>query len=133
MCADYLAGRPKPCMGGWGRRMLVVAPDGAVLPCHAAASLPGLAFGNVKTSSLAECWADAPGMNAFRGEDWMPEPCRGCPERARDFGGCRCQAFQLVGDAAATDPACELAPQHEVVRAARRDAEQEAPAWVLRG
>jgi pyrroloquinoline quinone biosynthesis protein E len=87
----------------------------------------------VKQRSLAECWADAPGMNAFRGEAWMPEPCRSCPERARDFGGCRCQAFGLTGDAAATDPACELAPQHDVVRAARREAGQEAPAWVLRG
>jgi pyrroloquinoline quinone biosynthesis protein E len=104
-----------------------------VLPCHAAASLPGLAFGNVKKSSLAECWADAPGMNAFRGEDWMPEPCRGCPERARDFGGCRCQAFELTGEAAATDPACELSPRHDLIRAARREAEQAAPAWVLRG
>ena len=130
---DYLAGRPKPCMGGWGRRMLVVAPDGAVLPCHAAVSIPGLVFGNVKKSSLAECWADAPGMNAFRSEAWMPEPCRSCPERARDFGGCRCQAFELTGDAAATDPACELAPRHDLIRAARREAEQEAPAWVLRG
>jgi pyrroloquinoline quinone biosynthesis protein E len=113
--------------------MLVVAPDGSVLPCHAAASLPELAFGNVKTSSLAACWGDAPGMNAYRGEDWMPEPCRGCPERARDFGGCRCQAFLLTGEAAATDPACELAPRHELVRVARREAEREAPAWVLRG
>jgi pyrroloquinoline quinone biosynthesis protein E len=132
---DYFAGRPKPCMGGWGRRMLVVAPDGRVLPCHAAASIPGLEFGNVKARPLAECWADAPGMNAFRGEGWMPEPCRSCPERARDFGGCRCQAFQLTGDAAATDPACELAAGHAQVAAARRAAEQgvaERP-LVLRG
>jgi pyrroloquinoline quinone biosynthesis protein E len=130
---DYLAGRPKPCMGGWGRRMLVVTPDGRVLPCHAAASIPGLEFGNVQASSLAACWADAPGMNAFRGEAWMPEPCRSCPERARDFGGCRCQAFQLTGDAAATDPACELAPRHDLIRKARRDAEAGERPWVLRG
>jgi pyrroloquinoline quinone biosynthesis protein E len=130
---DYLAGRPKPCMGGWGRRMLVVAPDGRVLPCHAAASIPGLEFGNAKTDPLAACWADATGMNAFRGEAWMPEPCRSCPERARDFGGCRCQAFQLAGDAAATDPACELAPRHDLVLNARREAEDREPPWVLRG
>jgi len=130
---DYLAGRPKPCMGGWGRRMLVVAPDGRVLPCHAAASIPGLEFGNVRSSSLAACWADAPGMNAFRGETWMPEPCRSCPERARDFGGCRCQAFQLTGDAAATDPACALAPRHDLIRSAQRDAEGSEQPWVLRG
>jgi len=130
---DYLATRPKPCMGGWGRRMLVVTPDGRVLPCHAAASIPGLEFGNVRTDSLAACWADAPGMNAFRGEAWMPEPCRSCEERTRDFGGCRCQAFQLTGDAAATDPACELAPRHDLIEKARRDAEDREPPWVLRG
>ncbi len=132
---DYFAKRPKPCMGGWGRRTLVVAPDGRVLPCHAAASLPGLAFGNVLSQSLAECWSDAPGMNAFRGEGWMPEPCRSCPERARDFGGCRCQAFALTGEAAATDPACELAPRHALILAARRAAEAQPaePRLVLRG
>jgi pyrroloquinoline quinone biosynthesis protein E len=86
-------------------------------------------------SSMAEaaCWADAPGMNAFRGEAWMPEPCRSCEERARDFGGCRCQAFQLVGDAAATDPACDLAPRHDLSRRARRDAEDQEPQLVFRG
>ena len=132
---DYFAKRPKPCMGGWGRRTLVVAPDGRVLPCHAAASLPGLAFGNVLSESLAECWSDAPGMNAFRGEGWMPEPCRSCPERERDFGGCRCQAFALTGEAAATDPACELAPRHALILAARRAAEAQPaePRLVLRG
>jgi pyrroloquinoline quinone biosynthesis protein E len=130
---DYLAGRPKPCMGGWGRRTLVVAPDGRVLPCQAAAEIPGLEFWNAGVTPLAACWADAPGMNAFRGEAWMPEPCRSCPERARDFGGCRCQAFRLTGDAAATDPACELAPQHARVVAARRAAQREAPPLVLRG
>jgi pyrroloquinoline quinone biosynthesis protein E len=130
---DYLAGRPKPCMGGWGRRMLVVAPDGRVLPCHAAASIPGLVFGNARTESLSWCWSDAPGMNAYRGEAWMPEPCRSCEERTRDFGGCRCQAFQLTGDAAATDPACDLAPRHDLIETARRDAELRDPPLVLRG
>jgi pyrroloquinoline quinone biosynthesis protein E len=121
---DYHAGRPKPCMGGWGRSMLVVAPDGLVLPCHGAAALPGLEFWRVPDRTLAECWTRAPGMNAFRGEGWMPEPCRSCPERSRDFGGCRCQAFALTGDPAATDPACALSPRHAVVEAARRESER---------
>ena len=118
---DHHAGRPKPCSGGWGRRQLVVAPDGLVLPCHAAAGIPGLAFWSVRERPLAACWADAPGMQAFRGEAWMPEPCRSCPERARDFGGCRCQAFALAGDAALTDPACSLSPRHAVVQEALAD------------
>ncbi len=116
---DYFADRPKPCMGGWGRKNAVVAPDGRVLPCHAAASLPGLAFWSVAERSLAACWRDAPGMNAFRGEAWMSEPCRSCERRLSDFGGCRCQAFALTGNAAATDPACSLAPHHDRVVAAR--------------
>jgi pyrroloquinoline quinone biosynthesis protein E len=120
---DYHRERPKPCMGGWGARMMVVDPAGRVLPCHAAAGLPGLAFWNVAEHPLAECWSDAPGMNAFRGEGWMREPCRSCPERARDHGGCRCQAFALLGDAAATDPVCALAPDRSMVLAARREAE----------
>jgi pyrroloquinoline quinone biosynthesis protein E len=128
---DYFAGRPKPCMGGWGQRLLVVAPDGLVLPCHAARGLPGLEFWSAAERDLCDCWADAPGMNAFRGEAWMREPCRSCPERARDFGGCRCQAFRLTGDASNTDPACALAPRHSVVEAARGAASD--PAWIFRG
>ncbi len=119
---DYFAGRPKPCMGGWGRRTIVVAPDGRVLPCHAAAEIPGLEFGSLRERPLAWCWSEAPGMQAFRGEAWMREPCRSCPERERDLGGCRCQAFLLTGDAAATDPACSLAPHHGLVVAAREAA-----------
>lgn len=129
---DWFAGRPKPCMGGWGRRLVVVAPDGLVLPCQAARDLPGLAFWSVTERSLRACWEDAPGMNAFRGEAWMREPCRSCPERARDFGGCRCQAFRIAGDPAATDPACALAPAHERLLALRRG-EGAAPALVPRG
>ena len=129
---DYFTGRPKPCMGGWGRSLLVVAPDGLVLPCHAARDLPGLAFWNARERSLRECWEDAPGMNAFRGEDWMREPCRSCPERTRDFGGCRCQAQRLTGDAANTDPACALAPQREAITAARARASGGAE-WIHRG
>ena len=123
---DYYADRPKPCMGGWGRSMLVVAPDGRVLPCHGAAELPDLEFWRASQHPLEDCWLRAPGMNAFRGEDWMREPCRSCPERTRDFGGCRCQAFALTGDPRATDPACDLAPQHALVTAARQDSEQPA-------
>ena len=119
---DYHAGRPKPCMGGWGSRICVVAPDGRVLPCHAAAEL-GLEFWSVPDRSLAECWAEAPGMNAFRGTDWLGEPCRSCPERERDFGGCRCQAFALTGDACRTDPVCEKSADHGIVVAALRAAE----------
>ncbi len=129
---DYFADRPKPCMGGWGRRTLVVRPDGLVLPCQGAGDLPGLEFWSVRSRSVRACWAEAPGMNAFRGEAWMREPCRSCPERSRDFGGCRCQAFRLTGDAAATDPACRLAPLHERVLAARREAETRAPNWRMR-
>ena len=130
---DYFADRPKPCMGGWGRKTLVVTPEGRVLPCHAAASLPALEFWSVKERALRACWEEAPGMNAFRGEDWLPEPCRSCPERGRDFGGCRCQAFALAGDAGATDPACALAPRHDIVLEARRAAEREPPPLRLRG
>ena len=128
---DYFRDRPKPCMGGWGRRHLVVTPDGRALPCHGAAEIPGLAFWNVRERPLADCWRDAPGMNAFRGEAWLPEPCRSCPERGRDFGGCRCQAFALAGDAGATDPACALSPHHELVRTARRESAAD-PALVYR-
>jgi pyrroloquinoline quinone biosynthesis protein E len=92
-----------------------------VLPCHAAASLPDLEFWNVRDRDFAACWSEAPGMNAFRGEDWLPEPCRSCDERARDFGGCRCQAFALTGDPALTDPACSLSPRHDLVEAARAE------------
>ena len=114
---DYFRDRPKPCMGGWARSHLVVTPDGRALPCHGAAELP-LEFWSVRDHSLAACWREAPGMNAFRGEAWMQEPCKSCPERVRDFGGCRCQAFALAGDAAATDPACALSPRHALVAAA---------------
>lgn len=130
---DYLADRPKPCMGGWGRRIVVVNPEGLVLPCHAAARLEGLEFYSVAGHPLSECWAAAPGMNAYRGEGWMKEPCRSCPERQRDFGGCRCQAAMLTGDAAATDPACELAPQHDLVTRARDEGARERPALRYRG
>ena len=109
---DYYARYPKPCVGGWGRRSLNVTPAGKVLPCHAAESITGLEFWNVRDRSLADIWANSPAFNAFRGTAWMKEPCASCPRRELDFGGCRCQAFALTGDAAATDPVCHLAPDH---------------------
>jgi PqqA peptide cyclase len=119
---DYYAERPKACMDGWGRRFIVVSPDGLVLPCHLAHTLPGLAFESVRQRSLGEIWRDSPGLNSFRGERWMPEPCRSCDRRTVDFGGCRCQAYHLTGDAASTDPACALAPRHDLIEVARREA-----------
>jgi pyrroloquinoline quinone biosynthesis protein E len=117
VAADYHTGRPKPCMDGWGRRQLVVAPNGDVLPCLAAGQLPDLDPPNVHSGSLAEAWYGSPAFNRYRGTAWLPEPCRSCALREVDFGGCRCQAYQLTGDPAATDPACELSPQHHLVTA----------------
>ena len=114
---DYYARFPKPCVGGWGRRSLNVTPAGKVLPCHAAESIPGLEFWSVREHSLADIWANSPAFNAFRGTTWMQEPCASCARREIDFGGCRCQAFALTGDARATDPVCHLAPRHEDVAA----------------
>jgi pyrroloquinoline quinone biosynthesis protein E len=122
---DYYARYPKPCLGGWARRSLNVTPAGKVLPCHAAESITGLEFWNVRECSLADIWANSPAFNAFRGTGWMKEPCASCPRRELDFGGCRCQAFALTGDASATDPVCHLAPDHAEVAqlaAARTDA-----------
>ena len=124
---DYYAERPKACMNGWGSVFLNIAPDGLALPCQAARMLPGLAFPNVKSASVAEIWTDSAAFNAYRGEDWMREPCRSCAERTRDFGGCRCQAYMLTGDAANADPVCALSPEHGRITAAVEKA-QSAPA-----
>ncbi|HTT23554.1 MAG TPA: pyrroloquinoline quinone biosynthesis protein PqqE [Candidatus Sulfotelmatobacter sp.] len=115
---DYYARYPKACMGGWGRRLILVNPSGKVLPCHAAEVLPGLSFENVREKSLEWIWQESESFRRFRGEEWMPEPCRSCDRREEDFGGCRCQAFMLIGDDKATDPACSLAPAHHLVEAA---------------
>jgi len=125
---DYYADRPRACMDGWARRYIVVTPDGLVLPCHQATSIAELTFESVRARPLADIWKESPGLRRFRGEDWLPAPCRTCDERHADFGGCRCQAFALTGDAAATDPACALAPRHELVRVARSHAELPAAA-----
>jgi pyrroloquinoline quinone biosynthesis protein E len=115
---DYYARFPKACMGGWGRRLMLINPAGKVLPCHAAEVIPGLEFENVREHTLEKIWRDSSSFQRFRGEEWMPEPCRSCDQRTQDFGGCRCQALLLTGDAAATDPACSLAPAHHIVEAA---------------
>lgn len=135
---DYFGRRPRACMDGWGRRFLVVAPDGAVLPCHSARMIPGLAFESAQNKSLAEIWERGEAMAAFRGEEWMPDPCKSCDRRGVDYGGCRCQAFALTGDARAVDPACALAPAHAIVERAREAAERAAAdatpeAFVYRG
>jgi PqqA peptide cyclase len=116
---DYYARYPKPCMGGWGQRLLLIDPSGDVLPCHAAAVIPGMQFDNIRQHPLEWIWKQSPAFQRFRGESWMPDPCRTCDRRTEDFGGCRCQAFLLTGDATATDPACSLAPAHYLVEAAR--------------
>jgi PqqA peptide cyclase len=107
---DYYAKYPKPCMGGWGRKLILITPGGDALPCHAAQIIPSLSFENVKNRSLREIWEHSTAFQKFRGEDWMQEPCKTCDRREQDFGGCRCQALLLSGDAAATDPVCSLAP-----------------------
>jgi PqqA peptide cyclase len=131
---DYHAHTPKPCVGGWGRKTLNVTPSGKVLPCHAAETIPGLEFWSVNDHPLGEIWRDAPAFNAFRGVGWMAEPCRSCEKRDIDFGGCRCQALALTGDARATDPACHLSPRHGLIDAiAKADSAPEvAPSYRYR-
>ncbi len=116
---DYYSDRPKACMDGWARRFVVVSPDGLALPCHAAHTIPGLEFPSLREQSLHRAWHEADAFRRFRGEDWMPEPCRSCDRRSIDFGGCRCQAYHLAGDAALTDPACVLSPHHDIIEKAR--------------
>ncbi|GAJ30172.1 pyrroloquinoline quinone biosynthesis protein PqqE [Acidomonas methanolica] len=115
---DYYADQPKPCMGGWGQRFVNISPSGRVLPCHAAETIPGVIFPNVRDESLSAIWNDAPLFTLFRGTEWMPEPCRSCALKETDWGGCRCQALALTGDAANTDPVCSLSPFHNRVKAA---------------
>lgn len=130
---DYYARRPKACMGGWGRQFLNVSPSGKVLPCHAAESITTLQFDSVRDRRLSEIWENSDAFNRFRGTDWMPELCRSCERREIDWGGCRCQAFALLGDAEATDPACGKSAFHaELVGIAERDSGASAPAFVYR-
>ncbi len=123
---DYYAKYPKACMGGWGRRLMLINPAGKVLPCHAAEVIPGLEFENTREQSLEWIWRESPSFQRFRGEAWMPEPCRSCDRRTEDFGGCRCQALLLTGDPTATDPACTLAPAHAVVEAVLHEVNSDA-------
>ncbi|WP_019813812.1 pyrroloquinoline quinone biosynthesis protein PqqE [Saccharomonospora saliphila] len=137
--SDYYESYPKPCMSGWGSQQLTVSPDGTVLPCPAATAITTLPLENVRDRPLAGIWYDSESFNAYRGEDWMRDPCRTCERRSIDFGGCRCQAFQLTGDAAATDPVCSRSPDRGVVDAlleapAPREADADGlPAFVMRG
>jgi pyrroloquinoline quinone biosynthesis protein E len=112
---DYYSQYPKACYGGWGSVYIVIGPDGRVLPCHAATQITSLAFDTVRDHSLEWIWRDSPGFRAFRGDEWMREPCRSCPRKTVDFGGCRCQAFLLTGDARNTDPVCSLSPNRHVI------------------
>jgi len=110
---DYYGTRPKPCMNGWGKRYLTVNPVGEVLPCPTSGEIKGLRFESVREKPLDWIWRESEAFNRFRGIEWMPEPCRSCEERETDFGGCRCQAALLTGDAAHTDPACDLSPYRD--------------------
>ena len=136
---DYYARYPKPCVGGWGRKLMLISPDGVVLPCHAASVIPRMRFENVKKRSLRGIWEDSDSFRAFRGQQWMEEPCKSCDRREVDFGGCRCQAFLLTGDRAATDPVCSLAPARGNVDRILRELEEtknrvatDSIGWVYR-
>jgi PqqA peptide cyclase len=130
---DYYATWPKPCMGGWGRGIVNVTPSGKVLPCHAAETIPGLVFDNVRDKPLAEIWLNGQAFERYRGTDWMMEPCRSCERREVDWGGCRCQAFAMAGNAAAADPACVKSSHHaELVAIAEREAAAPPPEFVYR-
>jgi len=135
---DYYAKYPKACMGGWGQKLMLIAPNGDALPCHAAQIIPGLRFDNLKDRSLRDIWEKSEVFQKFRGEEWMPEPCKSCDRRTRDFGGCRCQAFLLTGETATTDPVCTLAPLRslvdEIVTAANEPAAEPLvkPTWLYR-
>ena len=129
---DYHASEPKPCMGGWARRFINISPAGRALPCHAAETIKTLTFPSVRDFSLSDIWYGAAAFNRFRGTDWMPAPCQGCPLKEQDWGGCRCQALALMGDAAATDPVCSRSPYHHKVKEALPASELPAPDFVYR-
>jgi pyrroloquinoline quinone biosynthesis protein E len=126
---DYFGSFPKACVGGWGRQMMLIDPIGQALPCHAAGIIPGLSFDNVRDRDLAWIWQSSPAFERFRGDAWMPETCLACPRKERDFGGCRCQAFLLTGDAEAIDPVCRYSPNHELLQALRISSPNALPIW----
>jgi len=123
---DYYEERPKACMNGWGTTFLTIAPDGVALPCHEARILPGLDCPSVRDMSIRDIWEKSSAFNRFRNFEWMEEPCRSCPEKIKDYGGCRCQAYLLTGNTNATDPVCSLSPRRDTVREAIEGARQEA-------
>ncbi|MGV4877140.1 pyrroloquinoline quinone biosynthesis protein PqqE [Acetobacter indonesiensis] len=129
---DYYADQPKPCMGGWGQRFINIAPTGKVLPCHAAESIPGLTFPTVRDESLSDIWQHSPLFALYRGTDWMPDPCKSCAFKEIDWGGCRCQALALAGDAGATDPVCHRAPGHTLIEQAIAQRPAVPPAFRYR-
>jgi PqqA peptide cyclase len=132
---DYYESRPKPCMQGWGRRYLTVNPSGRALPCPTATSIPNLVFDSVRDHSLGWIWTESDSFNRFRGTEWMPELCRSCPRHEIDFGGCRCQAALITGDAARIDPVCELSPDRWLIDAACAGVQNSAPqdkTWTFR-
>jgi pyrroloquinoline quinone biosynthesis protein E len=129
---DYYARYPKTCIGGWGRQMMLIDPAGLALPCHAASIIPGMEFDSVRNHTLEWLWRHSAAFNRFRGHEWMKKPCSDCDRREVDFGGCRCQAFQLTGDAANTDPACSLSDQHEGLVAITHSPSSDNSQWVYR-
>lgn len=120
---DYFAERPKKCMNGWGEVFMIVTAEGTVLPCHSARVLPGMEFPNVRENGLEWAWKESPAFNKYRGDAWMKEPCRTCPEKENDLGGCRCQAMMLAGDPEAADPVCTLSPHRHIIDQALKDAQ----------
>lgn len=130
---DYYARRPKSCMGGWGQRFLNINPAGKVLPCHAAETIRELHFESVRDHNLAAIWSNSEAFRRFRGVEWMPEPCRSCDRREIDWGGCRCQALAITGEAGNTDPTCELSPHHDkILQLAKTESDDLPPPFVYR-
>jgi pyrroloquinoline quinone biosynthesis protein E len=126
---DYFANYPKACVGGWGGQTMLVDPTGKVMPCHAAAVIPGLSFDSVRDRDLAWIWKSSSAINRFRGDSWMSSTCLACPRKERDFGGCRCQAFLLTGDAGAIDPVCIYSPNHSMLEILRQTNKELLPNW----
>lgn len=130
---DYFEQYPKPCLYGWGRVFMTITSDGIVLPCQAAREISELQFENIRNKSLEKIWFESESFCIFRGTDWMPEPCRSCPQKVIDFGGCRCQAFLLTGNAAVTDPVCSLSPHHTLIEQALKETEKRSQEmWIYR-
>jgi pyrroloquinoline quinone biosynthesis protein E len=129
---DYYANRPKACMNGWGSVFLCVTADGIALPCHEARMLPGFQFPSVRSNDLRSIWYDSSAFNHYRGDDWMREPCRSCPDKGKDYGGCRCQAYLVTGDAANADPVCDKSPHHARIVQATQAAAAGKPVLLYR-